>query len=286
MLNSYIHYAEECCWSGIGAISVYKALFWKLHFFLSDKNKTTDESGYIILFSTSPIDPIFNNPLTNSLNRHCRGRTILTRRQNVTAGCLNFAKSLFAVPDSGVACLWQNFNNLPSILPLRQNNPVAAVRPSSQNSRKFPFLNVSHTLAAAERSGSNGVNWPRIAAVSRCLGLESPMDLGFLEQSGRPTKTMTALKIIITLFRVCICGYPCRNPHEQKQGSSDFITNRLSVAAVGRCEKNMNENKDFIAFDRDLPYTVNTAGLGIHMGCREYATRGEKNCRGFEDDES
>jgi len=30
---------------------------------------------------------------------------ILTRRQNVTAGCLNFAKSHFAIPDSGVACL-------------------------------------------------------------------------------------------------------------------------------------------------------------------------------------
>ena len=58
---------------------------------------------------------------------HCRGRTIWTRRQNVAAGCLNFAKSHFAVPDSGVACLWQNFNNLPSILPLWQNNPVAAV---------------------------------------------------------------------------------------------------------------------------------------------------------------
>jgi len=40
---------------------------------------------------------------------------------------LNFAKSHFAVPDSGVACLLQNFNNLPSILPLRQNNLVAAV---------------------------------------------------------------------------------------------------------------------------------------------------------------
>ena len=34
---------------------------------------------------------------------HCRGGTILMRRQNVTAGCLNFAKSHFAVPDSGVA---------------------------------------------------------------------------------------------------------------------------------------------------------------------------------------
>ena len=44
------------------------------------------------------------------------------------ADCLNFAKSHFAVPDSGVACFWQNFNNLPSILPLQQNNPVAAVR--------------------------------------------------------------------------------------------------------------------------------------------------------------
>ena len=71
--------------SSIGAIFVYEALFWKLHFFLLNKNKTMDESRYIILFSTSPIDLIFNNPLTNSLNR-----------------------------------------------------------PSSQNSRKFPFLNVSH----------------------------------------------------------------------------------------------------------------------------------------------
>jgi len=34
---------------------------------------------------------------------HCRGRIILTRRQNVTAGCLNFAKSRFAVPDRWVA---------------------------------------------------------------------------------------------------------------------------------------------------------------------------------------
>jgi len=58
---------------------------------------------------------------------HCRGWTILTRRQNVTADCLNFAKSHLAVPDSGVAWLWQNFNNLLSILPPRQNNPVAAV---------------------------------------------------------------------------------------------------------------------------------------------------------------
>ena len=58
---------------------------------------------------------------------HCRGRTILTRRQNVTAGCLNFAKSHFAVPDSEVACLWQTFSELPSILPPQQNNPVAAV---------------------------------------------------------------------------------------------------------------------------------------------------------------
>ena len=42
-------------------------------------------------------------------------------------GCLNFAKSHFAVPDSEVACFWQNINKLPSILPPRQNNPVAAV---------------------------------------------------------------------------------------------------------------------------------------------------------------
>jgi hypothetical protein len=34
---------------------------------------------------------------------HCWGQTILTRRQNVTAGCLNFVKSHFAIPDSGVA---------------------------------------------------------------------------------------------------------------------------------------------------------------------------------------
>ena len=49
------------------------------------------------------------------------------RRQNVTVDCLNFAKSHFAIPDSGVAWLWQNFNNLLSILPPQQNNPVAAV---------------------------------------------------------------------------------------------------------------------------------------------------------------
>jgi len=30
------------------------------------------------------------------------GTTILMRRQNVTASCLNFAKSYFAIPDSGV----------------------------------------------------------------------------------------------------------------------------------------------------------------------------------------
>ena len=30
------------------------------------------------------------------------GQTILMKRQNVTAGCLNFAKSHFAIPDSGV----------------------------------------------------------------------------------------------------------------------------------------------------------------------------------------
>jgi len=62
------------------------------------------------------------------------------RRQNVTAGCLNFAKSYFAVPDSGVACLWQNFNNLPSILPPRQNNPVAAVNvnPNISQAQKIP----------------------------------------------------------------------------------------------------------------------------------------------------
>ena len=63
--------------------------------------------------------------------KHCRGRTILMRRQNVTAGCLNFAKSHFAIPDSGVAWLWQNFNNLLSILPPWQNNPVGAVKPPS-----------------------------------------------------------------------------------------------------------------------------------------------------------
>ena len=62
------------------------------------------------------------------LLKHCRSRTILTRRQNITAGCLNFAKSHFAIPDSGVVCLWQNFNNLFLILPPRQNNPVAAVK--------------------------------------------------------------------------------------------------------------------------------------------------------------
>jgi len=70
---------------------------------------------------------------------HCRGRTTLTRRQNVT-GCLNFAKSHFAIPDSEVACLWQNFNKLPSILPPRQNNPVAAVTASvgiARFGRKF-----------------------------------------------------------------------------------------------------------------------------------------------------
>jgi len=62
--------------------------------------------------------------------QHCRGRTILLRRQNITAGCLDFANSHFAVPNSGVACqLWQNFNNLLSILPPRQNNPVACRSP-------------------------------------------------------------------------------------------------------------------------------------------------------------
>ena len=43
------------------------------------------------------------------------------------AGCLNFAKSHFAIPDSGIACLWQNFSDLLSILPPRQNNLAATV---------------------------------------------------------------------------------------------------------------------------------------------------------------
>ena len=38
-----------------------------------------------------------------------------------------FCQVTFCLPDSGVAWLWQNFNNLLSILPPRQNNPVAAV---------------------------------------------------------------------------------------------------------------------------------------------------------------
>jgi hypothetical protein len=52
----------------LGQSLVYKALFWKLHFILLDKNKTADEFGYISLFPTIPINPIFNNPLTNMLN--------------------------------------------------------------------------------------------------------------------------------------------------------------------------------------------------------------------------
>jgi len=40
----------------------------------------------------------------------------------------NFAKSHFAIPNSAVACLWQNVNNLLSILPPQQNNLVAVVR--------------------------------------------------------------------------------------------------------------------------------------------------------------
>jgi len=39
------------------------------------------------------------------IQNHCLGWTILTRRQNVAAGGLNFAKSHFAVPNSGCVTL-------------------------------------------------------------------------------------------------------------------------------------------------------------------------------------
>ena len=74
------------------------------------------------------IDGLKRQPDRSTRWSHCRGRTILMRRQNVTAGCLNFAKSHFAIPDSGVAWLWQNFNK---ILAPWENNLVAAVSAQS-----------------------------------------------------------------------------------------------------------------------------------------------------------
>jgi len=42
-------------------------------------------------------------------DRHCRGRTILTMRQNVIADCLNFAESHFAIPDKRGRLTLANF---------------------------------------------------------------------------------------------------------------------------------------------------------------------------------
>ena len=43
---------------------------------------------------------------------HCQGWTILTRRQNVTADCLNFAKLHFAIPDRGCVTLAKFYSRL------------------------------------------------------------------------------------------------------------------------------------------------------------------------------